>query len=203
MSTSKMSTFTKPNSIWPFAKIMAATVAAIIAPAFSALCSGSDTLLITENSDTSLSVTWDGGNIVPTLLANDHWQFTLPVPIHLGFGGGSSLGPDGAAIPEPGAGILGPWNNVFTSTTFTAPLSSSVDVQSDDATTSGYAFTLADGVSGDAGTNASGNAIFLTFHDAGDTGTRSAPDHASTGLLALISVIIVFGMARFQVIKAV
>jgi hypothetical protein len=111
----------------------------------------------------------------------DHWTFTLPVAVHLGSGEGSFGSPDGAAIPEPDA--IG-WNNVFTSTTVTAPDTTLVDVQSDSSTTSGFAFPLTDGVSGLAGTDLNGTPIDLTFHDAGDGGTRSTvPDGGSTSVL--------------------
>ena len=140
----------------------------------------SDMLLITENSSSSLSVTWDGTVITPTLVSADHWTFTLPVAVHLGSGEGSFGSPDGASIQEPdGVG----WNNVFTSTTVSAPDTTLVDVQSDSSTTSPFALPLTDGVSGVAGTDASGLPIDLTFHDAGD-GTRSTvPDGGSTSAL--------------------
>ena len=199
-----MRILTKTNSIFSWATILAATLVSIIAPVFSAHATiTSDTLLITENSSTSLSVTWNGAGITPSLLANDHWQFTLPVAVHLGSGEGSFGSPDGAAIAEPGAGTLGPWNNVFTSTTITTPDVTLVDVQSDSATTSGFASLLTDGVSGNAGTDVNGLSIFLTFHDVGDAGTGgTVPDNSSTVLLALISMSIVFGMAKYRAAKA-
>ncbi|MGD0816254.1 MAG: hypothetical protein ABSA83_21895 [Verrucomicrobiota bacterium] len=199
-----MKNITQANSIWPRAAALAATVISMTAAAFSAhAVISQDTLLITENSDTSLSVTWNGTAITPSFLADDHWQFNLPVGVYLG--GERAFGsPNGSSIPEPGgSSITGPWNNVFDTSTASVPFVTLVDVQSDDPTTTGFATVIANDVSGLAGADANGLPVYLTFNDLGDStgGGGSVPDHASTGLLALLSVIIVLGMARFRTAK--
>ena len=126
-------------------------------------------LLITENSSDSLTVTYDGSTIVPVEISPDHWQFTLPDLVHFGYGEGSFGAPDGGAIPEPEAvPPLGPWNNVFTSTTVANPCTNLVDVQSDSPTTNAYAVPLSDNVSGQVGYDCNNNPVYLTFHDSGD-----------------------------------
>jgi hypothetical protein len=202
-----MKTLTKINSILSRIAVLAATAVSVMEYVFSAHATPStnDTLLITENSSTSLSVSWNGSAITPTLVAGDHWTFNLPIGVYLG--GERAFGtPNGASIPEPGGSFLtGPWNNVFDTSTALNPFVTLVDVQSDDPTTTGVATVIANDVSGLAGADANGLPVYLTFDDLGDSsggGGSSAPDHASTGLLALLSVIILFGMAKFQAAPA-
>ena len=200
-----MKTLSKTKSIRSRPVVLAAIVVSAIAPAFSAHCgTASDTLLITENSDTSLSVTWNGSSITPTLVADDHWTFNLPIGVFLG--GERPFGsPNGASIAEPGgSSVTGPWNNVFDTATTQNLFPTLVDVQSDSSTTTGIETVLADGVAGNVGADSSGNAVYLTFHDVGD-GTVTppgAPDNASTALLTLVSAVILFGAARFRAAKA-
>jgi len=196
-----MRTLIKTHSIWPGTAALAVTVASFMMPAFSAHCQAPDTLLITENSDISLSVTWNGSSITPTLMGNDHWTFNLPVAIYLG--GERAFGsPNGASIPEPGgSSTTGPWNNVYDTSTQSAPFTTLVDVQSDVSTTTGFASVILNDTSGLAGVDLNGSNVDLTFNDLGDS-TRTVPDNASTVMLALVSVIMVFGAARFQMAKA-
>jgi hypothetical protein len=98
--------------------------------------------------------------------------------------------------------VAGPWNNVFTTTGVNDPDVNLVDVRSDSATTYAFASSFTDGVAGIAGTDVNGANINLTFHDVGD-GPSTVPDSVSTGLLALLSLISVFGMAKFRMAKAV
>lgn len=185
----------KLGDIWPRAAAVTATALCVLMPAFPALSITTDALLITENSSTSLTVDWNGSAITPTLVAGDHWTFTLPTLIRLG----EAEGIGGAAIQEPGAST---WNRVFTDTS-SVVFVNLVTVLSDVTTTSGYDIPLPDGVSGFAGYDSSGNIIDLTFHDAGDGSVGTVPDHASTAALALISFIALFGAARwFRAVQA-
>jgi hypothetical protein len=186
----------KMRGLRPRAALITAGALCALIPAIPALSSAIDTLVITENSDTSLSVTWNGGAITPTLVANDHWQITLPALVSLGESLETAGFPSGAAIPEPGAGSLGPWNNVDTTVTVADPFVSLVDVQSDDSTTSPYNISLADGVSTAVGATSTGTQIYLTFHDVGDGSVGNVPDQASTAVLASISFLSLFGAAR-------
>ena len=187
----------KLGAIWPRAAAVTAAAVCFLMPAFPTLSNVVHQLLITENSSTSLTVSWDGSTITPTLVGGDHWTFTLPALVHLGFGEGTFGSPSGAAITEPGGGTLGPWNNVFTSTTLTVPFVNLVDVTSDSATTSAYASLVPDNVATLVGTDSNGTAIDLTFHDAGDGPGPTAPDNGSTAALLLIASIALFGAARW------
>ena len=200
--TTMQLTLSKLGAIWPRTTAVTATAVCILMPAFRTL-SVPHELQITENSSTSLTVSWDGGAITPTLIAGDHWQFTLPVLVHLGSGEGSFGSPTGGAIAEPGGGSLGPWNNVFTSTTLTVPYVNLVDVTSDSATTSAFGVTIPDNVATLVGSDAAGNPIDLTFHDAGDGSGNTVPDHGSTVVLTLISWVALLGTARwFRAVQA-
>ncbi|HVM47736.1 MAG TPA: hypothetical protein VMU04_06900 [Candidatus Acidoferrum sp.] len=152
--------------------------------------------LVTESSSSSLTVTYDGTPVTTTLLGPDNWDFNLPDAVHLGFGEGSYGSPTGAAVTEPGGGTLGPWNNVFTLTTLNTPYVSLVTVTSDATTTSGFAVTLANDVSGNVGTDqADGLSIYLTFNDLGDSGTSTVPDGGTAGLM-LGGALSILGLIR-------
>lgn len=187
------------GSIWLQGAAIAATVVCLMTPAFRARAFvPADTLQITENSSSSLSVLWNGGIITPNLIGGgDHWQFTLPVGVHLGFGEGSFGSPSGAVIREPGPSDPGPYNNVFTSTTIANPFVNLVDVQSDSKTTSGFAVLLTDSVAGNVGTDASGIPITLTFHDVGDGDHGgSVADTGSTAALLACAFGLLGGLRR-------
>ena len=193
----------KLGANWPRTAAVTATALCFLLPAFPTFSSAVHNMLITENSDTSLTVSWDGSAITPTLVGNDHWTITVPVLIHLGSGEGSFGAPDGAAIAEPGAGSLGPWNNVFTSTTLSVPYVDLVDVTSDSATTSAFATVISDNSPSSVGTDSNGEGINLTFHDVGDGTVPSAPDNGSTIALLLISLTALFGAGRwFRAVQA-
>jgi hypothetical protein len=194
---------TNSNSIGLRIGVVAATVVSIFAPAFSALCQ--DTLNITETSDTSLTVIWNGTSITPTLVADNDWNFTLPIEIHLGIG---DLSP-GVVVPVPGAGVLGPYNNIFTSDSYTPPTYTDlVNVTSESPTTDAYALLFTDDVEGLAGSDLEGTNVDLTFHDIANPnqpppgGGPNVPDNAQTSLLVLASCILLFGAARSSAIKA-
>ncbi len=182
--------FRKLDSIWAQGAAITATVVCLVTPAFKALSQGGDTLVITENSATSLSVLWNGGSITPTFIANDHWTFTLPVAAYLGGGGGVN----GDVILEPGAGVLGPYNNIFGSALF----ATTFDVQSDSPTTQGTAQPINDGVASTVGSDISGNRITITFHDAGDTvpPLPGVPDTGSTAALLACAFGLLAGLRR-------
>jgi hypothetical protein len=166
-------------------------------PAFHALSNNANQLLITENSDTSLTVSWNGSSITPTFVADDHWTFNTPIGIYLG-GEISSGVPNGASIPEPGgSSITGPWNNVYTTSTTATPYVTLVDVQSDVSTTSGTATILANDVAGLAGDDATGIPVYITFNDLGDSSGTTVPDNGSTVALLLISGMALFGVGRW------
>jgi hypothetical protein len=187
----------KLGAIGPRAAAVTATAVCFLMPAFPAFSSGIHQLLITENSDTSLTVSWDGSSITPTFVANDHWTFNTPVGIYLGPEISSGV-PNGASIPEPGgSSITGPWNNVYTTSTTAAPYVTLVDVKSDVSTTSGTATVLANDVSGLAGDDAAGVPVYITFNDLGDSSRTTVPDNGSTVALLLMSGMALFGAARW------
>ena len=187
----------KLGAVVPRAAAVTATALCFLLPAFPAFSSAIHQLLITENSDTSLTVSWDGSSITPTFVADDHWTFNTPVGIYLG-GEISSGVPNGASIPEPGgSSITGPWNNVYTTSTTSAPYVTLVDVQSDVSTISGTATVIANDVSGLAGDDAAGIPVYITFNDLGDSSSTTVPDNGSTAALLLMSGMALFGAARW------
>ena len=191
----------KSGAIRHLGTALAATVIGLSAPAFAQqplVGVLPHTLVITENSSSSLTVVYDGNPITPTGLGSDHWQFTLPDLVHLGIGESSP----GAAIPEPEAvaGVPGPWNNVFTSTSAPTPFVNLVDVVSDSKTTDAFALAFTDNAPGLVGFDSNQRAIVLTFHDAGD-GSGTVPDSASTGALAIISLISLFVIGRLRLVQ--
>jgi hypothetical protein len=116
---------------------LAAGVLWVLTPSCPALAKTTNDLSILEYSDTSLAVSWNLVAIAPTLLAPNHWQFTLPDSIWLGEDAegimpGYSIG---VSFPVPGAGNLGPWDNVGSFVTEQDPYSNLIDVQCHDATT--------------------------------------------------------------------
>jgi hypothetical protein len=178
--------FMKPRALIKIVLFVFVTTAL---PVFSQI--PGHTLVITENSSSSLTAFYDGNMVITTLVMGDTWDVQLPDLVHLGIGEGSP----GAAIPEPGAGTLGPWNNVFTSTS--NPFVSLVTVTSDSVTTNAFAVPLSDNVPGVAGVDGDGGAISLTFHDAGDKGS-TVPDTGSTFGLLFVALIALLSASRLR-----
>ena len=192
--------------------VLAVSVVSILAPAFSALAQ--DKLVITENSSTSLTVTWNGApDTAITLVSPDDWNITLPLATDLGIGpgegapstlpAGSSPSP-GATIPDPSAS--GFWDNIFSSPEFS--YGDVVNVTSHSPTTSAYALGFVNGVEALAGYDFNGtsyNSVDLTFTD-NSTGSSGpppgVPDNAQTSLLALTSCVLLFGATRAWATKA-
>ncbi len=177
---------------------------AIIAPVLPVFATPpSDSLVITEVSDTSLTASWNGSTsgVSVTMNSDDNWTVTLPTSILIG---DAEAPGSGVAIPEPGAGSLGPWNNVTTAANSSGgpQFINQVSVISDSSTTSGFATPVADGVSTPVGFTAADVAVDLTFHDDGDSTTTggggSVPDAGSTALLGALSFLALFGVARLR-----
>ena len=59
---------------------MAAAILLLTAPAFRGFSSGVPLLQITENSSTTLTVTWGGTTWTVADTTPDHWTITMPVP---------------------------------------------------------------------------------------------------------------------------
>jgi hypothetical protein len=192
-----MKTLLVKNSARLRVATLSAVAVSIVASAIPARCA--DTLLITENSDTSLSVTWNGASIVPTFVSDDDWTITLPADVKFN---GESSGPGGPAVVEPGgSSITGPWNNVFTTGSGFTTL---VTVQSDATTTSPTGIPFANDVSGQAGFDVAGLPVELTFNDLGDTSNPngSVPDGGSTCALSLLSLVTLGAARRFKSVSA-
>jgi hypothetical protein len=189
--------FTRITSPGAAALGLAVTIVSILAPALSAFAQA-DTLAITENSHTSLTVVWNGTTLSAGSIAlvgsADQWNITLPVAVDLGIGPNDTSSPPHPALgssPSPGAAValpgapLGtpPWNNVFSSPEFT--YSDVVNVTSDSPTTSAYALGMVDSVQAVAGYADVGglyNEVLLTYTDLAGTnsGSGSVPDGGLT-----------------------
>ena len=130
--------------------------AALVQPGFAAAIHN---LSLTENSDTSLTATWDGTSLSVTNNGNDSWTVTLP---------------DGAT---GSANWIEPGNSSFENL-ITSRSSSVLSVTSDFNISS----TQANDTSVLFGTDArDGESIFAVFNDLGDA--TSVPEPASLALL--------------------
>jgi len=146
-------------------------------------------IVLTENSSTSLTATYNGSTSGVTVTFNgpDTWIVTFPATVTFSlFGGVNWL--------EPGSSSLG--NEV---TFFTAPFSNELSIISDSdligATTTGTGTTITN-----VGTDSSNQAsISATFIDNGDV--AAAPDTGSTLGLLVLSVVALLGATRLRFLQ--
>ena len=121
-------------------------------------------IVITENSSTSLTATFDGSPLTVIPVSPDTWSFSLP-------GGFLSQGQPAWTEPEN--------SKLVNYVDFT--LNTAATVHSDISPLSFFS-TSADGASVQVGTDLSdGTAVFATFRDHGDT--AAVPDTGTTGSL--------------------
>jgi len=169
---------------------MAAAILLLTAPAFQGFSQSTvppETLTITENSSTSLSVVWNGASITPTLIGSDHWSFTLPIAMGLN-------GEDGeASWAEPDTS--GTYNDLVVNTGLTVS-PAQLEVFSD-AKPGGVNPLVGNGVTVPGEDITHDAVIAVTFFDNGDA-TRTVPESASTALLALPALLALFAMARLR-----
>jgi hypothetical protein len=180
-----------PRAWLPRSVAIATGLLAMMAPVLPVVAGTGDSLVITENSSTSLTATWDGASVPVANNSANNWSITLPVPVYIGFTGEGA----GAFTPEP-SGETG-FNNVFDVGT-TGLFGNVVTVASDVGTTTGTETQAADGVFTQVGADASGVPVFLSFHDVGDGGSTPTPDGGSTALLGVLSFLALFGVARLR-----
>jgi hypothetical protein len=152
----------KRSVVWSTVAAITAGVLGVLTPSDPALAAVNK-LAIIQYSGTFLTVSWNGALITPTLLGVNHWQFTVPDEIFLGENLENASYPGGVAYPVPGAGNLGPWDNVDTTVTPPVYFVNLVDVQCNDSTTSPYNAIGTEGVAITAGEDSSGVPTSLIF----------------------------------------
>jgi hypothetical protein len=179
------------QAFWPKPSAMAAAILLLTAPAFQGFSQSTapGTLVLTENSSASLTVTLDGNPVSVTTLGTDHWSFTLPFGFILN-------GEDGeASWAEPDGS--GTYNDLVVNT---APTASPAQLEVfSDAKPGGVNPLVGNGVVVPGGDVTGDIPINVTFFDNGDgPGTGTVPDGASTALLALPAILALFAMARLR-----
>jgi hypothetical protein len=139
-------------------------------------------LVITENSSTSLTVTYDGSAVGVSVIyiSGDHWGVTVGYPVAF------SGNPQWTEPDDPSA------FNVITLSGIPNQFIVNSDFFSNGTT------PLSDGAPlPNFGTDArDGAPIAVTFNDHGDV--AAVPDAGSTSLLLLLSLAVLFGAARFR-----
>jgi hypothetical protein len=142
---------------------------------------------ITENSSTSLSVTFDGSTTGITVLSlgPDQWSVTLPATLFV-------------SEPPP-SGWIEPENALNANELSISPgIGNTMSVFSDVAL--GAAFVpVPDNTFVLVGTDASFNPIFAAVHDLGDA--AAVPDPGSTFALLFLSLIALLSISRFRPLK--
>jgi hypothetical protein len=159
--------------------LLAAAIALLVLQSASA--APIHNLVITENSSTSLTVTYDGSTtgVDVNYISGDHWGVTVGFPVTF------SGNPQWTEPEDPS------FFNVLTLSGVNQFIVNS-DFFSNGTT------PLADGATlPNFGTDArNGAPISITFNDHGDV--AAVPDAGSTSLLLLLSLAVLFGAARFR-----
>ena len=165
---------------------------AVIAAALAAqpvFAQTTNTLVITENSSTSLSATYDGSTSGVTVTNNspDHWMVTLPSTVQ--FSGSATDWAESENANSTNGVVFegvgrGPGNTFF--------------VTSDDTTGSGG---LASGtfVTVPGSDTSNGGSISATMFDNSDVAT--VPDTGSTFALLFLSLVALFGASRLRSLR--
>ena len=176
----------------------AAVAASVLVLATVSAQAADHTLVITENSSTSLTVLFDGGSVTPTLVgAGDDWTFTLPFPMILNgesasppaFGEASWIEPDSATyndlVLETGSSVSPAKLEVFS-----------------DAKPGGTETPVKDGQTVPGGDIADATVIDVTFFDNGDESDHRVPDGNPTALLLLVSAAVLLGASKIRGVQA-
>jgi len=147
-------------------------------------------VVLTENSDTSLTVTYDGVGLPVVLIAPDRW--------HVGTSAEPGVGYSVFATPEPedpgevniiqfvSGGETGPFINILSDFKLSSDATAVIREQN------GTPFS--------DGTDANGNAIMITFND--NAAASEVPDAASTAGLLLLSTLALAAVPRRAVAKS-
>jgi hypothetical protein len=163
--------------------VVAATAAMVIQPASAGAI---HSFVITENSSTSLTVTYDGSPLTVTFQGSETWTFLLPT----GFLSNDVGGLVQWTEPEK--------SNLANQVSFGSEITRGGFVASDHSTLNQFPIS-ADGTSVEVGTDG-GVAVFATFHDNAAGSEGEAPDSGSTLGLLFLALTTVFGASclRFQ-----
>ena len=139
--------------------------------------------VITENSSTSLTVTYDGSPLTEAFRGSETWTFLLPT----GF-----LSNDFGEVLQ----WTEPENsNLANSVIFGSDITRAGFVQSDQSILNQFPLN-ADGTSIEVGTDG-GVPVFATFHD-NAAGSETAPDIGSSLGLLFLALIAVLGASRLR-----
>jgi len=140
-------------------------------------------IVITENSSTSLTATYNGSPVAVTFFSADHWTITFPSTVMFNVTGVNIdwVEPDNADLGN--AVVFAPFSPVFV----TSDASTNFLAESNGATVT---------VGSDS---SNGGTVTATFFDNGDV--AAAPDTGSTlGLLSL-SVVALLGATRLRFLQ--
>jgi hypothetical protein len=162
-------------------------VATAITAAFvtrPAIAGAIHSFVITENSSTSLTVTYDGSPLTVNFLGSETWTFLLPT---------------GFLSNNPGQNVQ--WtepenSNLANSVLFGSDITRGGFAQSDQSINNQFPPTP-DGTSVEVGTDG-GVAVFATFHDNAAGSETAAPDTGSALGLFSLALTAVFGASRFR-----
>ncbi len=162
--------------------VAVAITAALVTPPASA--GAIHSFVITENSSTSLTVTYDGSPLVVTFQGSETWTFLLPT----GFLSNDVGGLVQWTEPEN--------SNLANQVSFGSEITRGGFVASDQSIVNQFP-TTADGTSIEVGTDG-GVPVFATFHDNAAGSEVAAPDSGSSLGLLFLALTAVFGASRFR-----
>jgi hypothetical protein len=147
-------------------------------------------IVLTENSSTSLTATYDGSTtgVTVTLQAPDQWVVTFPTTV--------SFGSTGRNVDwiEPGNSSLG------NAVSFFPEVSNVLGVSSDTGITPSFSPTPDGSIVSNVGSDSRGGSISATFDDDGDA--RAVPEAGSTFGLLFLSLAALWGATRFRSLQS-
>ena len=156
-------------------------IAAAIVPRPASAGTVNNTLLITENSPTSLSVTYNGSTLTATPVGPEQWHVVFPFSFHSIFTK-QWIEPENSSLVNRVSFPMFIFNTltIFSDVTPIGPPSSRVP----------------DGTAVQIGTDNNGVPVIATFDD--DAGRTEVPDTGSTFALLLLSLIGLLGATRLR-----
>jgi len=148
-------------------------------------------IVLTENSSTSLTATYDGSTtgVTVTLQAPDQWLVTFPTTVSFGSAGRN------VDWIEPGNSSLG------NAVSFFPEVSNVLGVSSDTGVTPSFSPTPDGSIVSNVGSDSRGGSISATFDDDGDA--RAVPEAGSTFGLLLLGLIGLSGASRLCSVRSV
>jgi hypothetical protein len=146
-------------------------------------------IVLTENSSTNLTATYDGSTtgVTVTFQAPNQWVVTFPATVNLGSTGRNVdwIEPDISSLAN--------------AVSFFPEVSSVLGVSSDAAISPSFSPTPNGSTVNNVGFDSRGGSISATFHDNGDT--RAVPETGSTLGLLFLALIGVLGANRLRSLR--